>query len=104
MDDTINQLTPAAKPMPVPASSGTRWNGWLLLVTGIVGIFTFFAAQTIVFAIIFFKAHPSALTLGVSASALSQNGMIDLLTAKNLWYISVISELVLAVVTLVLAR
>lgn len=104
MDDTINQLTQAAKPLPTPAFTGPRWNGWLLLVVSIVGIFAFFAMQTVVFAVIFFKEHPRALSVGVSAGALSQNGMIDLLSAKNLWYISVSSEIVLAVVTLLLAR
>lgn len=104
MDDTIDQLTPAAAPLSAPAFPGKRWNGWLLLLTGIVGLFSFFATQTIVFAVIFFRDHPHALDLGVSSGALSQTAMIDLLTAKNLWYISVSSELVLALATLVLAR
>ncbi len=104
MDDTIDKITPTAVPLPAPAFPGKRWNGWLLLLVGVVGIFAFFAMQTIVFAVVFFRAHPAALIVGVSSGALSQTAMIDLLSAKNLWYISVSSEIVLAVVTLVLAR
>ncbi len=104
MDDTLDQRTPPAAASPTPAFSGPRWNGWMLLLISLAGILAFIVTQTVVFATIFFKAHPDALRFGTPAGALSQSGMIDLLSAKNLWYISVSSEVVLAVVTLFLAR
>lgn len=104
MDDTANQIVSPAAASPTPAFSGPRWNGWVLLLIGLAGILAFIVTQTIAFAIIFFRAHPDALKAGMPAGALGQDAMIDLLSAKNLWYISVSSEIVLALVTLVLAR
>jgi membrane protease YdiL (CAAX protease family) len=102
VDDTIDNLTPAASPIAAPAFSGARWNGWVLLVVGILCMLAFFAMQTIVFFIILIKAHPGA--MAISPNDLNQNALIKLITAKNLWYMTVTSELVLATSTLLLAR
>jgi len=104
VDDALDHSTSPVAASPAPAFFSPRWNGWILLLISLAGIVAFIVTQTVVFATIFFKAHPEALRLGMPAGALSQSAMVDLLSAKNLWYISVSSEVVLAVVTLFLAR
>jgi len=105
VDDAIDQLTPAAAaPLPPPAFSGTRWNGWIILGIGAIALTAFLLVQIVAFTIILMKAHPGAIVSGLSPKAFSQAALIKLITAKNLWFMTVSSEIVLAALTLLLAR
>ncbi len=98
------QLTPAAQ--AAPAFSGVRWNGWTLTALALVCIIGFFVAQTVLLIFILlrdypdFVRYPQELLRQLSDPSFELN----LLTAKNLWVISVFSEATLALMTIGLAQ
>ena len=85
---------------------GMRWNGWTLSALALVCILGFFVTQTVILAFILLRDYPDAMRY----PAVLQHQMADpqfvinLLTAKNLWVISVVSETVLALMTLGFAQ
>jgi membrane protease YdiL (CAAX protease family) len=104
VDDASDTLvSPAVS--ATPAFSAPRWNGWVLLLISLVGIFAFFATQTVAFAFVFIKAHPDIFRVShVPREWVSQTAIINLISAKNLWLTTVASEVVLVALTIVLAR
>jgi membrane protease YdiL (CAAX protease family) len=83
------------------AFDGPPWNGWALFALALVSILAFVSVQVIVLAIIFFKAYPDALSVAQTRPLLAQPAtLMRLLTAPNLWVLTVSSEGVLAVITL----
>lgn len=107
MHDATETLVPAISERP--AFWGPRWNGWAITGLAIICIAGFVMVQTVVFVIVFFGAHPEVIKYGYVPAALAQQlkdpaFVTDLLTAKNLWFLSVLSEGVLALLTVWLAR
>lgn len=106
---TIDQLVTPQPAPEGPAFSGPRWNGWVLFLVGLVAILTFLVVQIAIFSYLFFQTHPDMVRFFhhygfLPQNAMSQKALIEMLSAKNLWLSSVSSEVILAIVTLVLAR
>lgn len=81
----------------------------MLFVIAVVAILVFLVAQIAIFSYLFLKTHPEMFRFFerygfLPQNAMSQSALIQMLSAKNLWLSSVTSEVLLAVVTLVLAR
>jgi membrane protease YdiL (CAAX protease family) len=109
LDRTVEQLTTAQPARNGPAFEGPRWNGVVLFLISVAGILTFLVVQVASLILIFYQTHPEMLRFFhrygfLPQNAMSQSALIHMLTAKNLWLSSVPSEVVLAIVTLVLAR
>jgi membrane protease YdiL (CAAX protease family) len=110
VDDTINQLTSPQTGAPAaPAFAGPRWSGWKLAAIAVAGILAFFLAQMVLLAVVFDETYPHMVRFlmryGVlPADATSNQALINMLTAKNLLINSLPSEVVLALVTIGLAR
>jgi membrane protease YdiL (CAAX protease family) len=109
LDRTIDQLTTAPSAPNAPAFGGPRWNGVVLFLISVAGILAFLVLQVASLILIFYQTHPELLRFlhrygFLPQNAMSQSALIHMLTAKNLWLSTVPSEVVLAIVTLVLAR
>jgi uncharacterized protein len=102
---TPQQLRPSAAP-GAPAFFGPRWNGWTLAALAVVCILGFFVTQTVLLVYVLFRDHPDFLRYPAELQHQLQNPsfVTDLLTAKNLWLISVFSEAALALMTIGLAQ
>jgi membrane protease YdiL (CAAX protease family) len=89
-----------------PAFHGPRWNGWVVTAIAILCILAFFVTQTVIFAYVIFKDHPEfAHYPNELLRQLADPQFVPkMLTAKNLWLISVISEASLALMTIGFAQ
>src|ERR1700680_227350 len=89
-----------------PAFHGPRWNGWVVAALAILCIFAFFGVQTIIFAYVIFKDHPEFVrnTNELLRQLADPQFVPKILTAKNLWLMSVISEAALALMTIGFAQ
>jgi membrane protease YdiL (CAAX protease family) len=107
VDDAIarEHVKPSAAP-GAPAFFGPRWNGWTLCALAVVCILGFFVTQTLLLVWVLFRDHPDFLRYPAELQRQLQNPsfVTDLLTAKNLWIISVFSEAALALMTIGLAQ
>lgn len=108
MADTIQTVTATTR-TDAPAFLGSRWNGWAVFALAILCIGCFILVQTAGFIIVFLHQHPEILRQRILPAQLQNelrdpNFLTNLLTAKNLWLMSVTSEVTLALATLFLAR
>jgi len=89
--------------------AGVRWNGWLIFIIAVVCIVAFVCVQLILTVFIILRDNPDILQRGfldpeMQRKLTNPSYFITLLNAKNLWLLSVFSEGVLALGTLLLAR
>lgn len=89
--------------------SGIRWSGWLILVIVVICVGVFVVAQVFLTVFIFLRDNPDIIRYGYLSPDLQKkltdpNYIITFLNAKNLWLLSVVSESVLALGTIFLAR
>jgi membrane protease YdiL (CAAX protease family) len=108
VDSTIEHLIKSEPAANGPAFSGPRWNIAVVILVAVVAIFSFLVVQVAIFSYLFLKTHPDMVRFlreygFLPQNAMNQHALIQMLSAKNLWISSVTSELVLAIVTLVLA-
>jgi len=104
VDDTApNQLIEQAEG---PAFHGPRWNGWVVAALAILCILLFFVTQTVIFAYVIFKDHPEFVHYPneLLRQLADPQFVPKILTAKNLWLMSVISEAALALMTIGFAQ
>jgi CAAX protease family protein len=106
VDDTATKRL-AQQPVPnVPAFFGPNWNGWAVAALALVCILGFFVTQTVIFFFVLLKDHPDFMrNPSVLVTQLQDPSfVVNFLTAKNLWIISVISEATLALMTIGFAQ
>jgi len=95
MDDTTIQSV-AGKALPGPAiADRSHWNAWGCALVCIASFLIFAIAQIVVFLIIFVHQFPDVFRGGMSVEAIGQlktpAGMAKLLTAPNLFFLSLAS-------------
>ncbi len=101
---TSERLRPYEAPQ-APAFLGPRWNLWIFLIIALVCALGLVITQTIAVAIIIIKDHPELLSDPMARTVLnSRSFLLDLLSARNLWIVTAISDGTLALLTLGLAR
>lgn len=107
MDDATpsETLKPKAA-LGAPAFFGRRWNGWTLAALALVCILGFFVTQTVLFVYVLIRDYPEFFRYPAELQRhLQDPGFVtSFLTAKNLWIISVFSEVALALLTIGLAQ
>lgn len=89
-----------------PAFHGPRWNGWVVAALAILCILIFFVTQTVIFAYVIFRDHPEFVHYPneLLHQLADPQFVPKILTAKNLWLMSVISEAALALMTIGFAQ
>lgn len=89
-----------------PALLGPRWNGWTLAALAVVCLLGFFVTQTVILTFILFRDYPDFIRYPAELQRqLNDPSFVtNLLTAKNLWVITVLSETALALMTIGFAQ
>ncbi len=93
--DTTTASQPLTSPaQSVPAFLGMRWNGWTLTALALVCILGFFVTQTVLLIFILLRDYPDFIRYPAELQRQLSDPSFDvnLLTAKNLWLISVFSK------------
>ncbi|HEV2879246.1 MAG TPA: type II CAAX endopeptidase family protein [Candidatus Eremiobacteraceae bacterium] len=106
MDDTATKRL-TQQPVPnVPAFFGPNWNGWAVTALAVACIIAFFVTQTVIFVFVLLREHPEFIRYPSELMTQSKDPLfvVNFLTAKNLWVISVFSEATLALMTIGFAQ
>ena len=108
MDDDVTiagDLTPPRRPLQAPAFLGSRWNIWSFFVLLVLGALVLFLTQTIAVAVIILRDHPELIGNPMARSVFSSRTfLLELLSAKNLFVVTCISDSMLAFTALGGAR